>query len=282
MRRQSGHPCSASLRLDFARARTLAQQRENQLVKLSDDDRKRMQLATREAAYHLANDIDSIRRILALAKPDAGDIRRMSGLLRRILVESEINKVAGPRQGRMEFDVPDLSLWYKSARITPWEFASLGMNIDVHGMSLDCILFGRPRANDNELPANHHGLNCRLNLEGFLNQKVLCFEDKWASRREIIKFAANKGHGVHGTSSMTEKVDLMLRKCRRMIVVDFSGDKPNTIFNLPDFTGQDVDFEDAYDRFDLVLLHLISIAILLTRSADVVALETKIASEEQR
>jgi hypothetical protein len=77
-----------------------------QAMTLSDDERRAMIAATHDMALAMVDDLEHIRELLAKSEPTAGDIRRMSNVLRRILIDNsgDLRKVATPRIGYTSAD----------------------------------------------------------------------------------------------------------------------------------------------------------------------------------
>lgn len=243
--------------------------------------------ATREAAHDLVDDLHFIRETLAKAKPRSGDLRRLSAQLRKILVEGELQHIAGPRMGHIHIQAPDLSPAYAQNEQFPWGFLSSGMGIDIYGMEFGAVGweagFGLRRSPPRQPePIDQSAAIRPFRIEQFKQQKVLCSHGKWATRQDIIKFVANKARGVHPTKPITDPLDLMLHNNRNMIVVDLSGDEPNTILQIstsmiyPELTDE---YTAELSHINIILLQVLSAAIWITRSPEVQELERIIADE---
>lgn len=89
---------------------------------LSPERQRQMLLDTREAAAAFVEDLAHIREALQRPSPSRGEIRRLSNVLRRILVDNDgdIRRIAPPRVGKIIFDVPDNNALYVSARSLPF------------------------------------------------------------------------------------------------------------------------------------------------------------------
>src|SRR5262245_51625727 len=77
------------------------------MATLSEQDRQRLAAATRERAIAFVEDIQHMRATLAQGPFDRGSLRRISAILRRLLVNREIQEVAAPRLGRFIVDAPN-------------------------------------------------------------------------------------------------------------------------------------------------------------------------------
>jgi hypothetical protein len=147
---------------------------------LSSDEKNTLRKSTLEAAVVLTDDLDHIRNILAQLEPTAGDIRRLTAQLRRILVERDLALVAAPRVGRIFLQAPDVKPIVTSSRANPVPFYSAG-GADVFGISIASVLIensNRPRTIPNYDPA----ARVSLKVDNFLTQNVVCFHGEWISR----------------------------------------------------------------------------------------------------
>lgn len=81
-------------------------------------------LASRGAAAAFIEDMPHVREVLNRPDPDRGEIRRMSNILRRLLIDNggDLRGVAAPRIGRSTLQSPDNAPILKLARNTPIPF----------------------------------------------------------------------------------------------------------------------------------------------------------------
>ena len=67
-----------------------------------------------------------------------------------------------------------------------------------------------------------------VTLDGFLNQKVLAKNNKWATRGQVIKYIANKSSGVHSKStndsSTPDNFEILLSILRKCLKFTKQGD----------------------------------------------------------
>lgn len=229
----------------------------------------------RDATYHvakaLADDIQHIRELLEHPHPTPGDIRRLSGWLRRILVEGDLNKAAAPRVGRIHIDAPNLRPYWNFQ----WEILLINA-ADVFGITTSTVMYAKPHLP--EIPEPPLPV-VKLNLESFLSQRVICVRGVWATRRDAIKFVANKGQGVH-TTDIHASVDKMLMKLRHIIVTHVDGEKTNTTFNLYPTENPEGPFKAGKHDLDGVQMNLVATARALVDSDEVRTLEQTIDAEE--
>lgn len=243
---------------------------------LGDNQKAEMRATTLEAAVALVDDLEHIRSVLAKQDPTPGDIRRLSGLLRRILIDRILTVVATPRVGRIMLLVPDNKPIIASNRSLPVPFyASAGASI--FGISISCALQdfgGKPR----DLGTFHPDSTASVRLDGFVNQQVICLGGQWITRGDVIKYIANIAHGVHSSASKNEK-EVLIERARHAASMSIIDDMPTISFNPDVFSLSQL--PPILDRkaVDFVLIELFAAATFLTKSPEVVELESIIAAE---
>ncbi|EHS53318.1 hypothetical protein PDO_4297, partial [Rhizobium sp. PDO1-076] len=176
------------------------------MAKMSIEKR---QAATKQAAFNLLDDLQHMRDVVAKIAITSGDLRRLSNVLRRLLIDEsgDLPKVASPRLGRTLFlTAPDIDSMTKQVDEEGLYFASLGASkifgsrVEVLTMYMNWIqpyqgkdehikLEGMRGEPDTELK--------RVKIEEFLRQKVLFFANTWFTRVEILKYVSNIAGGVH-------------------------------------------------------------------------------------
>jgi hypothetical protein len=81
-----------------------------------------------------------LREVLHKSVPERGELRRMSNVLRRILVEEDLKRISVPRLGKITITAWGNFSYYKAARAVPYiYFASCGVEfggIGLRGMEL--------------------------------------------------------------------------------------------------------------------------------------------------
>ena len=139
-------------------------------MSISPETTARLLLATREAAAAFLEDMAHIRGVLAKQKQTPGEIRLLSGILRRLTVDNDLRSIAPPRIGAISLIAPDNTSVYHAARKQPLSiFVSGGIKVFdcecraiVGGVGKDFMLdadFDRKRMTT-------------LSLDGFLSQNV--------------------------------------------------------------------------------------------------------------
>lgn len=247
--------------------------------KLSDAEKALQIERTRDAALVLADDLQHIRDIASRPLPSPGDLRRMSSLLRRILVEGDLRKVANPRVGKVVIKAPDYRVLHRANENRPFLLVSAD-HFETDGITYMELILEEDEVGENPRYLPHYDSSDLIDLfvEPFQNQKVICYRGKWVTRAQVIKYVANVGHGVH-TGDARDAYELLIRKVRQSVFITKQQLVPNgpeaqlVHCNFDALAAEDPPIEFRPDRLDLALLHLLSTAQLLTSSPDVIELE---------
>ena len=126
-------------------------------------------------------------------KPDITneDLRSVSNSLRRLLVYKELHLAANPRNMRIVFSAPQTDPLVKAAR----ENSKLEF-FQSAGVAVGGVWFGSAIVNEGgepiPIPDYHPDRMIDLELEGFLQEKVFCFNGSFVTRGEVIEYVANK------------------------------------------------------------------------------------------
>jgi hypothetical protein len=278
-------PLQSSKRGERCSPRTA--KRETHLMRansLSDEEKKAAIRATHDAAWAMVEDLRHMRGLLGKRDPAPEDIRRIAVLLRRLLIDGgggDLRKIAPPRMGKVMLSAPDNLPLVKQGKVTPWQFLSAGV-ADVLGHNMHFLLAERGHAHK-KVPEHDETKLVPLKLDGFLSQQVLCFEGEWVNRRDVIKYIAHVGHGVHSLD-VDGRSEEILKQIRHALHYTFDDDgKINIKFNSVILgIGGRPDQPLWVDRnaMDVVLVQLMSAARYLTISPDIVRLEEVIRAEK--
>jgi hypothetical protein len=247
-------------------------------MSMPEELRNAQLLSTREAAAAFIEDMHHLREVVNRFNPSRGEIRRLSGILRRLLIERDIAIVASPRIGRIEFSAPDNKPVYRAERYGPYPlFISCGASL--FGTSFRALTFDRrsaPRKIENFDPER----TVLLRLDNLLSQKVICSEGQWASRGDVIKYVANVAHGVHsGTpKGKDEDIHKMLAVMRRRTILSTDGKSFQIRVDLTKSAAETA-FSYRPDDIDIVLVEILAAIQCLVSSADVQRLEADIKKE---
>jgi hypothetical protein len=129
-----------------------------------------------------------------------------------------------------------------------------------------------------EVKDYHPDRTALVRLDGFLSQKVLCFNGQWVSRGDAIKYIANVAHGVHSTDPKAPNHEL-LKKIRYIATISLEGGKPLISFDPKAVATDEKPLAVNRRALDFILLQLMSAARYLTISPDILRLEDIIRQE---
>jgi hypothetical protein len=246
---------------------------------LTPEMRAKMIADTKSAAVAFVEDMRYIQRVLSAKEVDAGEIRRASAVLRRLLIDDDLKTLAAPRMGRIMLTIPDNNYYYKLARDYPYDF------------------FGTGAAGESIFGANMHQYSLRLRgsktpkqefaptgltevvqrLDTFVTQRVICLRGEWVSRGDVIKYAANIASGVHSGSPKDAK-EKLIAQARGCVTVTMTDKGPHAQANF-DAVLKHTPLTYSPKAIDPVLLELLATARYLARSEDVKKLEEIICQE---
>lgn len=171
--------------------------------------------ATRDAAVALLEDVQHLRTVLGRQEPSRGEVRRISSVMRRLLVEQDLLRVAAPRVGRVLIDAPDNDPWYALAERYAYFFFISG-GFTAYGTSHRALQAIHVPAGVAEPEHRNFDVEKRVpvSLDRFLSQRVLCWYGEWVSRSDVIKYVANVAHGVH-SGEAKKPSELLLEEMSR-------------------------------------------------------------------
>jgi hypothetical protein len=246
---------------------------------LTDENRQHLLVATREAAAALAEDMTHVRETLNRSDPDRGGLRRLSAVLRRILIDNggDLRDVAAPRIGRFQILSLDNKPVYKADKERPYAFFGSG-GVAAFGISFRAVTIENGNSAQ-VLEDFDPDRTITLSLEGFLGQQVLCLQGDWVTRRDAVKYIANIASGVH---SGTAKDDVDRRIARLRSVVSYRAQSLETAsinFDTSAFQNAEPPFRYQSDALDPVLVEVLATAHFLAVSPDIGRLEEVIRLE---
>lgn len=246
---------------------------------LTPEVRQQLLSATKEAAVAFLQDMEHIREIANKGAPNSAELRRVSGTLRRLLVDhgGDIRKLAPPRVGPISLRTLDNSEYYTLSHKFPYALfisGKLGPPFDCRGITQH-----RPHQPAFKHPAVKENIFIDVSLDGFLSNKILCINTSWLTRRDTIKYIANTACGVHsGRHQDKQDIDfLRLRGCASFSVE--GNGMSHTRINLEAHLLAQPDFVFKPNEVDPVLNELYITCYLLTISPDISKLEEAIKSE---
>jgi hypothetical protein len=250
---------------------------------MSSEKKAKLLLDTSEAAGAFVEDMGHIRDTLAKAdRTTPGEIRRLSAVLRRLLIHDDLRSISSPRIGALSLLIPNNPIYHAARKQSVRIFLSGGLSVFNNEVrAIVTSMTGNFRLD----PAFDKTKTATVTLEGFLNQKVLAHNNKWATRGQVIKYIANKSSGVHSksTNESSTPADFevllsVIRKCLRFTKQGDTGIKISVDWSA--FGGIDSSsFTWTPDSIDGVLIELLCAAHFLSVSPDVHSLEFAIHKE---
>jgi hypothetical protein len=247
---------------------------------MSKADEKRAQrlITTREAAAALVEDLRHIREIVNRADPDRGELRRLSGVLRRLFVDGDLNDISGPRTGRLMVTAPDNKPFYDAEGDKPYAFFGSG-GVTMFGISFRAHMVEsgtRPRQITDFDPDR----TISLPIHNFMSQNVLCLQGQWIMRRDVIKYTANIAGGVHSGAPREEIQKTVARIRRSANYRAPTADTPLILsFNMDAMHPTETPFQYDPTAIDPLLVEILATAHFLVSSPSVESLETAIREE---
>lgn len=244
---------------------------------------------TRGAAAAFLEDLTHIREVLNRAEPDKGEVRRLSNVLRRLLVDNggDLSGVAAPRLGRYELSSFDNAIFFRAERKAPFIFFQSG-GASVYGVFMRAAMVDQGNKS-RSISVFNPEQTIPLRLDNFLSQNVLCLNGIWASRRGVIKYIANIASGVH-TGQPKGPEEILLNRIRHVakhslqiippgIVAPESQTASKFLFDLRALSEADMELKYDPKALDPVLVELIAVAHLLLISPDIAKLEQLVKLE---
>lgn len=216
----------------------------------------------------------------------------MSNVLRRLMVNRELIQIGAPRVGKLHFLIPDHSAFLSEIKGSDvvlfqsgcaWLFPMLegfAITVDKTTQATGKANFTMP------MKDTHVSKSQFVRIDGYLAQRALCFRGKWATRKDIIKFAAICGSGVH-SEVPNRPIDRAVAKARNALLLTKENGNPainlniDALGNFLDFNADPDELSFKYDphRIDVVLAELFAAAYYLCASPDVEKLEKSIRKE---
>jgi hypothetical protein len=251
---------------------------------ISPESRARLLLASREAASTFVEDMGYIRETAAKAdKITPGELRRLSAVLRRLVIDNDLRSIAPPRIGRLFLLVPDNDPIYHAARK---QIVGIFQSGGLHVFNNEVRAIAANRTGNLSVdPAFDKTKTTSVSLDGFINQKVLAHNNEWVTRGQVIKYIANSSSGVHSKStklsSPPEAFEVVLSRLRKCLGFTKEGDTGLKItVDWVAFAGfHSFDFKWMPDAIDSVLIELLCAAHFLAISPCIHSLELAIHKE---
>ena len=237
------------------------------------------------SALAVVDDIGFLRSTLTAENPTPGDVRRTTSVLRRLLVERQLERVSIPRIGHPLIRGPNLKAVEVANRSRPFQLFTSNC------ATIFGIEFGGGFWSAGPQPTDlQRDLDSTVDLkpENYLRQGVICVEGQWISRRALLKYVANVADGVHHGVAVDAEERLIAR-VRHALSYSLEWVEPPyvpeadwmTILNInPEaFSLINLPVVLHRERVDTVLVEMMAISTDLCRSPDVRRLEKYVAEE---
>ncbi|MBW9076960.1 hypothetical protein JNB84_03265 [Rhizobium pusense] len=245
------------------------------MARLDDEQRQQLKTASADAAAALVEDLEYMRQLIA-GTPNPADIRRLSALLRRILVERDLELIAAPRVGRIKIPALDLKPIHKADVAKPFILVC-GAIGKLYGVEYGSFCLSEGNFNSDNIGFDPSSL-ISLKLDSFLKQRVLSFQGSWVTRSDVIKYVANVAQGVHSGSPRTDE-DRTVARIRSGLAVSLVDGQPKLTINQAIFSDTDVAIRLDKSHVDCALLVVFGTAYNLVESAEVQNLEKAIIAD---
>lgn len=230
--------------------------------------------STREMAFNLADDLKHIRQIVTHEKPTSGDIRRISGQLRRMLIDGDLARVAAPRLQKLKIVAPNKRNYIQHIHHHPPQIAFLE-ECRLYGVTFaDWTLARGLYTSKPPMPRPAEATN----IEMFQKQKIIYFEGTWITRTDMIKYVANVASGVH-TSLPKDTVHKTIGIMRDRLHFDSNGMGQFLAVKGQTEAQQNRPIYVDNTKFDIAFLSLMGTAQHIISSPDVIELERIISLE---
>ena len=254
---------------------------EKGMAALSPDRAAELLSQTKERASTFIEDSERIRHILKLESITAGDIKLLSSILRRQLVDDDLAKVAAPRIGKLLLDGPDNKPFYRVSEKKPYLLFVSGGNVALYGLIIRASAI--ESGNDmTAVPDFDPERRVAMRVDAFMAQPVLCMNGQWLTRRDAIKYVANVAGGVHSGAAISDEEVILshIRRCGRYEVVDGNF---RLNFDAARLTSSPVGppptFNYAPTSIDVVLFEVLAAAHFLVESPSFAKLERVVRLE---
>ena len=246
--------------------------------------------ASRDKAVAFIEDFDHIKELVKTQYPERGTIRRLSSVIRRLLIDNDgdLRDIAAPRIGRFHVLGYDLRCVHKYSTENFYYFFANGpanlyagryCMIGAFVKEKVIVELGKAKLDSTSiLMRNSEAVLVSLSQDAFLSQKILCGDGVWFSRRGVLKYIANIASGVH-SGIPTNPTDVLLKRMRYSLS-NYQDALNLRLFADPSRLDEpDPGIELEPYMVDVVLLEILATAYLLSISLDLIQLEQSIKAE---
>lgn len=241
--------------------------------RISPEHQEQKRQITREAAVSLVEDLAHIREVLGRPGRNRGEVRRIAAIVRRMLLDGDLNMVAAPRIGRVLIEAPDNKPYYVDNRTNPYLFFCSG-GVTMLGVTFWAIC---RRREGRYLPDAGPEKTIQLRIDNFIAQRVICMKNCWFTRKEVIRHIAHYGSGVH--SQAPDPKDELLVRARGYVAFGLNKRAQGVNFFDKALLPEPPKFSVDPNTIDCLLMEVLAAAMLVAQAPDVLKLEAAIRDE---
>lgn len=234
-----------------------------------------------ETEIRFVEDFRWLSEMIDRNPPAYGDIRRSSAVLRRFFPDThDFHRLASfwaPKPTLLAFDNLPFYRAADRAEVIPM-FVSGGRGFLEHNI----VALSVPGPFDGiSMPAAFEERIVSLNVDAWEKQKLICFWGTWASRADLIKYVANRAHGVHAGKDK-DKLDESLSMLRRVVQISRHEEGyPRVAIDPTAPFVVNADFTPRPNELDCILFEYSCTVRFLVDSPDAIALCNLLAAEHK-
>lgn len=228
-----------------------------------------MPLSERELV--VLEDLEHLCSVVSKPDPENVDLRVITPILRRLLVEKELEKITNIRRLPLSIQVPDTRAVVracKGAKIAVYQSAS----VSIFGVYIATLMLSQGRQSP-RLPGYHPDLKTSMSLVDFRHQQVFFAGGQFITREAVIKYVANKAGGVHFDDNRkgdNHRLDMV----RKMIEISLPTNQPGPSISVSPIPRSSVipRLEISTQHIDPVLLEILCTGRFLCESPELASL----------
>ena len=232
-----------------------------------------MRRETRAAAQNVLDDLDFFREVFLKNAPTKRDIRQISAHLRKLLADGQLRIVAAPRCGRLNLVLPDNAPLFEANQTDDLLAVGFSNMFTMQVPAINCYTIA-----DLQDPKPHLILldgikpTKSLNIEQFLSETVVRLRGLKVSYGDILKFICYHDFGVHFSGKWDERFKA-IDEFRHVLSIGLQGEALRIVL------GDMASTEKPGLLLDYAQATLLSVAVYLINSPEIIALEAQIRAE---
>ncbi len=224
-----------------------------------------------EKLLAVASDISFLNDLWQQARIEVDDVRRSWPVIRRLLLDRELQNAASKVQHTIFYSAP-------SHLPSRTEIIKAGVTYLQNSIARvgPVVIGGFSNGLEGHLSKLSSDTPLSLSSKHFLNQKVIYFHGDFVTRGEIIRYAANRMGGVHFGQRASEKFDLIDR-IRGSVFLEVDGSHVTIKIQGSRILGRDLAPIAAQNHFNPVHLEMLATARLVATSPSIIKLCSELA-----